>query len=161
MIGHVNINYIRNKFELLLGSIKGNLDILMISETKLGSTFSSNQFTIEVYAAPTRSDGNGRGGLILLNIREAILARLLATSLPKDFERFFVELNLRKKRILMCFLCNPTVRKISSHLSIVGRSLDSHTPSYDNVLVIGDLNSEIIVKWPCLSFAKHVIFRKW
>ena len=80
MIGHVNINYIRNKFELLLGSIKSNLDILMISETKLGSTFSSNQFTIEVYVAPTRFDGNGRGGLILLNIREAILARLLATS---------------------------------------------------------------------------------
>ena len=143
MIGHVNINYIRNKFELLLGSIKGNLDILMISETKLGSTFSSNQFTIEVYAAPTRFDGNVRGGLILLNIREAILARLLATSLPKDFERFFDELNLRKKRILMCFSCNPTESKISSHLSIVGRPLDSHTPSYDNVLVIGDLNSEI------------------
>ena len=97
MIGHININSIRNKFEMLSNSIKGNLDILMISETKLDSTFPSNQFTIKGYAAPIRFDRNGRGGGIILYIREDIPARLLTTSLPKDFEGFFVELNLRKK----------------------------------------------------------------
>ena len=30
MIGHININSIRNKFEILSNSIKGNLDILMV-----------------------------------------------------------------------------------------------------------------------------------
>ena len=74
----------------------------MISETKLDSTFPSNQFTIEGYAAPKRFDRNGRGGEIILYLREDIPARLLTTSLPKDFEGFFVELNLRKKKILMC-----------------------------------------------------------
>ena len=44
MIGHININSIRNEFEMHSNSIKGNLDILMISETKLDSTFPSNQF---------------------------------------------------------------------------------------------------------------------
>ena len=39
MIGHINTNSIRNKFEMHLNSIKGNLDILMISEIKLDSTF--------------------------------------------------------------------------------------------------------------------------
>ena len=39
MIGHINTNSIRNKFEIHLNSIKGNLDILMISEIKLDSTF--------------------------------------------------------------------------------------------------------------------------
>ena len=87
MIGHVN---------MLSNSIKGNLDILMISETKLDSTFPSNQFTIEGYAAPIRFDRNGRGEGIILYIREDIPARLLKTSLPKDLEGFFVELNLRK-----------------------------------------------------------------
>ena len=42
MTGHININSIRNKFEMLPNSIKGNLDILMISKTKLDSTFPSN-----------------------------------------------------------------------------------------------------------------------
>ena len=51
---------------MLSNCIKGNLDILMISETKLGSTFSSDQFTIEGYAALIRFDRNGRGGGIIL-----------------------------------------------------------------------------------------------
>ena len=115
----------------------------MISETKLDSTFPSNQFTIEGYAAPIRFDRNGRGGGIILYIREDISATLLKTSLPKDFEGFFVELNLRKKKILMCCSYNPAKSNISSHLSMVGRSLDSYMSSYDNFFVIGDLNSEI------------------
>ena len=90
MIGHINMNFIRNKFEMLSNSIKGNLDILMISETKLDSTFPSNQFTTEGYAAPARFDRNDRGRGILLYMREDIPARLLTTSLPKDFEGFSV-----------------------------------------------------------------------
>ena len=126
MIGHININSIQNKFEMLSNNIKGNLDILMISETKLDLTFLSDQFTVEGYAAPIRFDRNCRGGGILLYIREDIPARLLTTSLPKDFEGFFVELNLRKNKILMCCSYNP------SHISIVGRSLDSYMSTYDN-----------------------------
>ena len=46
---------------------------------------------MEVYAAPIRFDRNGRGGGILLYIREDIQARLLITSLPKGFEGLFIE----------------------------------------------------------------------
>ena len=81
--------------------------------------------TIEGYAAPIIFDRNGRGGGIILYIREDIPAILLKTSLPKDFEGFFVELNLRKKKILMCCSHSPAMSNISSHLSIVGRSSDS------------------------------------
>ena len=169
MIGHIYINSIRNKFETLSNSIKGNLNILMISKTKLDlwldSTFPSNQFTIEGYSlftshysAPIRFNRNCRGGGILLYIREDIPARLLTTSLPEDFEGFFVELNLREKKILMCCSYNPAKSNISTHLSIVGRSLDSYMSSYDIFLVIGDL-IQTLVKSPCLNFAKHVIFR--
>ena len=35
LIGHLNINSLRNKFEVLVSSIAVNLDILMISETKI------------------------------------------------------------------------------------------------------------------------------
>ena len=142
MIGHININSIRNKFEMLSNSIKGNLDILMISETKLDSTFPSNQFTIEGYAASIRFDRNDRAGGILLYIWEDIPTRLL-TTLTKDFEGLFVELNLRKKKILTCCLYNPANSNISSHFSIIGRSLNSYVSSYDKFLVIRDLNSKI------------------
>ena len=128
---------------MLSNSIKGNLERLMISERKLDSTFPSDQFIIEGYAAPVRYDRNGRGGGIILYMREDIPTTLLTTSLPKNFKGFFVELSLRKKKILMCCSYNPAKSNISSHLSIVERSLDSFISSHDSFLVIGDLNSEI------------------
>ena len=35
VFGHLNINSIRNKFELLSENVKGNGDVLMISKTKV------------------------------------------------------------------------------------------------------------------------------
>ena len=39
MLAQFNINSIRNKFDLLAEGIKGRVDALMISETKIGETF--------------------------------------------------------------------------------------------------------------------------
>ena len=77
---------------------------------------------------------------------------MLTTPLPKDFEGFFVELNLRKKKVLICCSYNPAKSNISPYLSIVGRSSDSYMSSYDNFLVIGDLNSEIAMSEFCETY---------
>ena len=119
MIGHININSIRNTFQIFSNSIKGNLDILMIPEAKFDLTFPSNQFTIEGHAALIRFDRNGREGGILLYIWKDIPARLLTTSLPNDFEGFFVELNLRQNKILMCCSYNPAKSNIT-YLNLSG-----------------------------------------
>ena len=44
IIGHLNINSIHNKFEMLPLSIAQYVDILILSETKLDSTVSSMVF---------------------------------------------------------------------------------------------------------------------
>ena len=44
IIGQVNVNSIRNKFEMLTLHIQENIDILMIIETKLYNTFPTGQF---------------------------------------------------------------------------------------------------------------------
>ena len=44
IFGQININSIRNKFDLLMNIIKNEIDILMISETKIDS-FPISQFT--------------------------------------------------------------------------------------------------------------------
>ena len=76
-----------------------------------------------------------------------IPARLLTTFLPKDFEGYFVELNLHKIKSLCSvrkvLLRATYYREYCRDYSIVGRSLDSYMSSYDNFLVIGDLDSEI------------------
>ena len=45
--GHLNINSIRNKFEILSSLIADTFDIFMLSETKLDDTFTSAQFSIK------------------------------------------------------------------------------------------------------------------
>ena len=47
IIGQLNINSLRNKFEQLSTMISGNIDILMISETKLDETFPAAQFLLQ------------------------------------------------------------------------------------------------------------------
>ena len=61
IIGHININSIRNKFYYLIAITKGNVDVLMISETKLDESFPSMHFNIDRYSI-FRSDRNPKGG---------------------------------------------------------------------------------------------------
>ena len=49
IIGHININSVRNKINLLADMIRGRIDILLISETKIDCTFPKPQFFIEIY----------------------------------------------------------------------------------------------------------------
>ena len=58
VIGHININSIRSKFNILSSMVKDNIDILMVSETKLDSSVPQAQFRIEGYAPPFRYDKN-------------------------------------------------------------------------------------------------------
>ena len=56
IIGHININSIINKFESLVKYVKNNLDILMVSETKIDATFPESQFLMEGFSTPYRLD---------------------------------------------------------------------------------------------------------
>ena len=45
--------------------IKDNIDILVISETKIDSSFPENQFCIEGYNPPFRLDRTQEGGILV------------------------------------------------------------------------------------------------
>ena len=53
---HININSLRNKFEILQEVIGNNIDVLLISETKLDASFSSSQFILDGFTPPYRLD---------------------------------------------------------------------------------------------------------
>ena len=46
IFGQININSIRNKFELLFSLVSNNIDVLLISETKIDNTFPVSQFCV-------------------------------------------------------------------------------------------------------------------
>ena len=94
---HLNINFVRNKIDLLSDIIKNNIDILIISETKLDWSFPNEQFQIHGYYESYRLDRNGNGGGILVFTREDIPTKLIDSQMK--IEGFFIELNLRRKKV--------------------------------------------------------------
>ena len=49
VFAHLNRNSIRNKFEMLLDQIKGNIDVLLVSETKIDDSFPIGNFLINEF----------------------------------------------------------------------------------------------------------------
>ena len=52
VFGHLNINLIRNKFELLSEQVKGKIDVLMNLETKVVDGFPIENFLIDGFSTP-------------------------------------------------------------------------------------------------------------
>lgn len=76
IIRQLNINSLRNKFDSLSSMIKDNIDILLISETKIDTSFPTAQFLIEGFTI-YRRDRDANGGGLLLYVREDIPSTLL------------------------------------------------------------------------------------
>ena len=140
IIGHLNINSIRNKFENLKLIMANNIDIFLISETKINESFPDNQFRILGYSHPYRLDRNEYGGGLLLYVREDIPSKLVRKE--KDYEAIFVEINLKKQVWLLSCSYNPREQNINPHLTKLQHSTDS-IGNYDRLILLGDFNCEI------------------
>ena len=83
---------------MLSDIIKNNINILLISERKLDFSFLKGQFQLYGYSEPYKFDRNGNGGQTTSFIPESIQPK------PESqirIERFFVELNLSRKKWLL------------------------------------------------------------
>ena len=68
----------QNRFDLLIKEIKGNLDILVISETKLDYAFLEGEFKIPGFGPAFWKDQNQVSGIMFF-IRKDFMAKLLFT----------------------------------------------------------------------------------
>ena len=143
IIGHININAIRNKFESLVKYVGNNLDILLVSQTKIDDTFPETQFLKEGFSTTYRLDRTAKGGEILLYIRQNIPSKYLKkNTLNESFEGFFVDLNLRSKKWLLRWSYNPH-KKMTFHLSNLSTALDTLSTDYENIILLGDFNVKV------------------
>ena len=72
IFSYLNIDSIRNKFSNLQQGIKGSVDIPIIAETKIDSSFPTAQFHLSNYHTPDLPDNNYKGGGILVYIKSNI-----------------------------------------------------------------------------------------
>ena len=69
-----------------------DLDIFMVTETKLDDSFPVSQFNVEGFSTPFRLDRNKNGGGIILYSRSYIIAsKLTSFTYPNDIEAFLLK----------------------------------------------------------------------
>ena len=144
IIGQLNINSMRNKFHALSEIIRGNLDILVLTETKLDHTFPEKQFLIPGYKKPYRRDRNIHGGGVMIYVREDIPSDILTKHYaPTNIEAIFVEINLRKNKLLLVGTYHSTNKKHGQrddeYFRQIGFALDVYS-RFDKFLLAGDVN---------------------
>lgn len=138
---------------MLSATVDGNLDILMVSESKIDNSFPTAQFFINGYTKPYRLDRDCFGGGILLYVRQDIPSRPITCKFQNHAEYLLVEINLRKQKWLLCCVYNPHKQNLKKHLQYIEEELAKHSATYDNLLVIGDFNAEPS-EIPLSDFAK-------
>ena len=127
---------------MLANQIIGNVDVLVISETKLDASFPIDQFKISGFSTPFSRDRDQYGGGLLIFVREDIPAKHLSSE-STPIEGIYVELNFCKRNWFLCCTYNPNRKIVTNNLDAVKRSLDPHSIKYDNLMVLGDLNAEV------------------
>ena len=105
------------------------MDILLISETRIDTSFPTEQFLINGFTAYRRGR-NRNDRVMLLYIRENIPSKLLHTDDIK--EGFYIEISIITQKLLLGCSYNPHKRFISSSLKELGK----------NFTLLGDLNVE-------------------
>ena len=125
IIGHLNINSIRNKIHLLADLFKDKVDIMLISETKLDSTFPKSQFVLQGFSHPHRLDRTANGGGLLLYLRNDIPNKPLPL-IAGNIDSIITDITISKKKWLLAGIYNPNKSRISNHLSVLGKNLDHY-----------------------------------
>ena len=65
----MNINSCRNKFDCLTAFTENEVDILMISDTKLGTLLPQTQICMSGFSKAYKFDRNYKGGGMLLHVK--------------------------------------------------------------------------------------------
>ena len=65
ILAHISINSIRNKFEFYSAQVKGNIDVLMVSEIKIDNSFSVGNLVTDGFSTPYRLGRDSNGGGIM------------------------------------------------------------------------------------------------
>ena len=143
ILSHLNINSLRNKFQCLEYIMGDNIDILLLSETKLCNSFPNSQFLMDGFQVPYRADQDDKGGGFLFYVKDNIPCRQIHLVFVPKIEAIVLEINLKKRKWLLFGIYNPHKVMTDSFLGSLCVALDELSLKYENIVILGDFNCEM------------------
>ena len=139
IVGHLNINSIINKFEIITEIIK-NFDIFLISESKIDSTFPNMQFRINSYKL-VRRDRNRFSKGLMLYLNEEISCKFLNNhSVVPNTQIICIEFHqLKRKWLLLGCYKLPTQSELK-FLATITKTDYFYLQKNENLFIIDNLN---------------------
>ena len=141
---HLNINSIQNKFDdLKILNSELRSQIIVLSETKIDSTFKNEQFQLQGYNMYRRDRKKGGGGLMAF-ISHNIISTKLISPILKLIEVLALEIKVNNKTFLLIAAYRPPkvigndyYLKLENELSSLFMWAEQQRKS---VILMGDLN---------------------
>ena len=135
-IGALNVNSLRNKIGAVQELITNNIDICLLSETKIDESFPNQQFNISNYKT-FRRDRNKHGGGLLFYINENIPCKLINDQIiPSDIEMIMFEFLVKTRKWLCIGLYKSPSQNENYFLDILSNVLSKETCQCENVILI-------------------------
>ena len=139
IIGHLNINSLRNKFESISELIKGKFDIFVINKTKLDASFPSNQFAMPGCKF-VRKDRNRFGGGIAFHINDQLPSRTIKIENLSQIEILIIEITIHKNKILVAGIYKPPNLSETDFTTSLETIINKLSNSYEKLILMGDFN---------------------
>ena len=138
LLGHLNINSIRNKFDSVQELIQiSKMNLLLISETKLDESFPSAQFKINGYRM-FRRDRSLYGCGLCFYIDENLACKVVNHKSLNNYETICLEINTRKRKWLIIGLYKPPNVKENVFLENMSTALQDFSKTYENIIHLGE-----------------------
>ena len=145
MLCHLNINSIQNKFEELTETIKSlKAQIVLISETKIDSTYPKDQFSLPGYSSYRNDRKKGGGGILALISTVVPCRRLKPDCHYLCLEPILLGVKIGKINMIIIDVYRPNRPLVGAYQQSLEEELN-HICTWallqrEAVTVIGDLN---------------------
>ena len=135
IIGHLNINSMRNKFSSLQQTVLSKTDILLLSETNIENSFPNSQLFVEGFKMYLK-DRTKTGGL-LLYVNENLPGKIISSyKFKENSEITLFEFSVSNKKWLLLGNNRPPSQNDLSFISELNLALNLFSPIYENFVCL-------------------------
>lgn len=156
-VGHFNaqsLNPANSKFEEIKLILKDSLlDVVGVSETWLKSYITNKSVEVPGYKIIRHDRPAIRGGGVAFYVSKKLKTRVISRSEGSDVEYLFMEVVSVMSRVLVGVIYRPR-----GSLTSLDDELSQILPNYDNVILMGDFNLNLLqdsLSTSCASFFRN------